>query len=165
MRFTRGRLSLVAAIASCAAPLAAHDTLAPTAQTAILPTEARSAAAVVEKFHDALRRGDTALASALLADDALIFEEGNAERSKQEYASHHLGADAAFSQAIAGSVTRRTGKAVGDLAWIASEGRIAGTYKGKAIDRITTETMVLRRSGKAWRIIHIHWSSAAAGKQ
>jgi hypothetical protein len=37
-----------------------------------------------------------------------------------------------------------------------------GTYKGKAVDRLTTETMVLRRVGAAWKIVHIHWSSAAA---
>ena len=46
------------------------------------------------------------------------------------------------------------------MAWIASEGRTTGTYKGKALDLVTTETMVLRRSGHGWKIVHIHWSSA-----
>lgn len=165
MHFTNVQAALLAAISSYEAPLAAHDAPVPAAQTLALPAEARAPAAVVDKFHDALRRGDTASAAGLLADNALIFEEGGAERSKQEYASHHLGADAAFSQAIAGRITGRRGMAAGDMAWIASEGRITGAYKGKAVDRITTETMVLRRSGKAWRIVHIHWSSAAAGQQ
>ncbi len=163
MHYTKVRIALLAAISSCAAPLAAHDAPAPAAHAVALPAGARAPAAGVDKFHDALRRGDTVSAAGLLVDDALIFEEGAAERSKQEYASHHLGADAAFSQAIASRITRRTGVAVGDMAWIASEGRTTGTYKGKAVDRITTETMVLRRTGKAWRIVHIHWSSAAAG--
>lgn len=57
----------------------------------------REAAAVVDAFHAALRRGDTRAAAALLSDDALIFETGGAERSKAEYAAHHLPADAEFS--------------------------------------------------------------------
>ena len=38
---------------------------------------------------------------------------------------------------------------------------MTGTFKGKAIDRDTTETMILRRIGGEWKIVHIHWSSAA----
>jgi ketosteroid isomerase-like protein len=108
-----------------------------------------------------LGRGDTRAAAALLADDALIFEEGSVERSKAEYVSHHLPADAAFSRVVSSTVTRRAGRSNGAVAWIATEGRIAGTYKGKAVDRMTTETMMLRRVGGAWRVVHIHWSSAA----
>ena len=37
---------------------------------------------------------------------------------------------------------------------------MAGIYKGKALDEVTTETMLLRRTGAGWKIIHIHWSSA-----
>ncbi len=36
-----------------------------------------------------------------------------------------------------------------------------GTYKGKPVDRVMTETMLLRRVGRAWKIVHIHWSSGA----
>ncbi len=124
----------------------------------------RRAAEVVHAFHTALRRGDTRSAAALLADDALIFESGGVERSKAEYAAHHLPADAAFSKAVPAARTRRTGYAIGDLAWIATEGRTTGTYKDKPVDRITTETMVLRRNGNSWNIVHIHWSSAAPGQ-
>ena len=159
MRFTNIQLVLLAAIAGCAAPLSAHDTKAPARQAVALPAEARAPAAVVDKFHDALRRGETAAAAALLTEDALIFESGGAERSKAEYAGHHLPADAAFSQAVSSVVTRRSGNVAGPLAWIASEGRTTGTYQGKPVDVVTTETMLLRRVGKAWRIVHIHWSS------
>lgn len=131
--------------------------------TAVAPS-ARSAAAVVDAFHAALRHGDTKAALSHLAENALIYEAGGVERGRQEYASHHLGADSAFSQAVPGQVTRRAGEAVGNVAWIATEGRTTGTYKDKATDRITTETMVLRRVGRAWTIVHIHWSSAARAK-
>ena len=121
---------------------------------------APSAAAVVDAFHAALRRGDRKAALALLADEALVFEEGRAERSKAEYASHHLGADSAFSQAVPGEKTRRRGDAAGDMAWVATEGRTKGSYRGTAVDRTTDETMVLRRLRGSWKIVHIHWSSA-----
>jgi ketosteroid isomerase-like protein len=126
-----------------------------------LPASVRTAAAAVDAFHAALKRGDAKAASALLADDALIFEEGGAERSKAEYAETHLPADIEFVQAVPSTVIRRSGRSLGSLAWIATESRMTGTYRGKAIDRRTTETMVLREVGKAWRIVHIHWSSGA----
>jgi ketosteroid isomerase-like protein len=119
------------------------------------------AVSVVEAFHSALRSGDAGAAAALLADDALIFEEGNAERSKAEYAHSHLQADIAFLGSVSSSTTKRESKSVGDLAWVASEGKLTGTYKNRPVDRSSTETMVLRRTERGWKIVHIHWSSAS----
>ena len=152
------KIVYLAALAAFSLPGQAHDS-AGSAAAATLAAPARGAAATVDAFHAALRRGDTRSAAALLADDALIFEEGGVERTKAQYAAEHLPADAAFAQAVASTVTRRTGDSNGAFAWVASEGRTTGTYKGRAVDRTTTETMVLRRSGRAWKIIHIHWSS------
>ena len=146
-------------LTALAAPAAAEAPNPPA-----LSASAQGAAATVDAFHLALRRGDTRSAAALLADDALIFEGGGVERSKQEYASHHLAADAAFSKVVRSQLTRRAGNSNGILAWIASEGRTTGTYKGKALDQITAESVVLRRTGRTWKIVHIHWSSAAATK-
>ena len=123
--------------------------------------QARPAVAVVDAFHAALRGGDTDAAQSHLAVDALIYESGGVERGRQEYASHHLGADAAFAKAVPSTVTRRSGVAAGDMAWIATEGRTAGIYKEKPLDRVTTETMILRRQAGVWKIVHIHWSSSA----
>ena len=134
------------------------------AEVGAVAPSARPAAAVVDAFHGALRRGDTKAALSYLAENALIFESGGVERGKQEYAAHHLSADAAFAQAVPGKVTRRAGEAVGNIAWIATEGRTTGTYKDKAVDRVTSETMVMQRQGKTWKVVHIHWSSAAGAK-
>lgn len=125
-----------------------------------LALEARDAAVVVDAFHAALKRGDTDAALAMLADDVLIFEGGGVERSKAEYAAHHLAADAAFSKAVSSVLTGRTAGASGNIAWVASEGRTTGEYKGRSIDVATTETMILRRTGDGWKIIHIHWSGS-----
>ena len=125
--------------------------------------EARDAATAVDAFHAALKAGDTTAALALLAPDVMIFEEGGAERSRDEYASHHLGSDAAFAAASEATVARRSGWADGDIAWITTEGRTTGEFNGRAVDRLTTETMVLKRHADGWRIHHIHWSSRAPG--
>ena len=147
--------SAVSAQAPAPAPAAAVDTI---------PAAARAAAAAVDSFHAALRRGDTQAALAMLSEDAIIFEEGGAERSRAEYAAHHLGADAAFAKAVPSTRTRRTGFAAGSLAWIASEARTQGSFNGRAVDRTNAETMVLRKVGRGWKIVHIHWSSAAGAR-
>jgi ketosteroid isomerase-like protein len=131
--------------------------------SAVAPS-ARPAAAIVEAFHSALRSGDTQAALSHLDKGALIYEAGGVERGRKEYASHHLGADSAFARAVPGTVTRRVGEAVGDFAWIATEGRATGSFKDNAVDRVTTETMILRRARGAWKIVHIHWSSAVRAK-
>ena len=136
--------------------------LAGTLASAAVAAPNSDAAAVVDAFHSALAKGDARAAAALLADDSLIFEEGGVERSKAEYVTKHLPADAAFSKAVRSSVTRRTSNRAGNLAWIASEGRTTGTFRGKAVDQVTTETMLVRLSGNDWKIVHIHWSSAPA---
>lgn len=131
------------------------------AQTALhLSVDAQAAVAAVDAFHHALARGDQAAAAAFMADNALIYESGGVERSKAEYASHHLPADAAFAKAVTRTTTRRQVRAEGALSWVASEATVKGTYKGRAINSRSVETMVLRLAGRAWRIVHIHWSSA-----
>ena len=158
-----GRAALFAALVASASPILSHGPVAKTAAAAsAVSPAARGAAATVDAFHAALRRGDTRSAAALLADDVLIFESGEVERSKAEDASHHLGADAEYSRAVPSSLTRRAGNASGAMAWIASEGRTAGSFHGKPLDQMTTETMVLRRAAPGWKIVQIHWSSAAA---
>lgn len=161
------RKILYAALAvSLASTAAAHPEEAPrpSDRSSTIAPLARPAAAVVDKFHGALGRGDTKAALAFLDEKVVIFESGGVERSKTEYASHHLGADAAFTQAVPGKIVRRTGDAVGNVAWIATEGRTTGTYKSKAVDQLTTETMVLRRIGGVWKITHVHWSSMKAAE-
>lgn len=132
----------------------------PVGETAVVADAAR----VVDAFHDALAKGDRGAAQALLDENVQIYEQGWVERSRAEYAAHHLDSDIAFSTATTLSRAARSGAVLGDLAYVSSEGKIAGTFKGKAIDSITLETMVLRREGSGWRIVHIHWSSRDAKK-
>lgn len=156
------RFQLALTLIASALPAAAHGPASKTVSAAALSRSAQSAAATVDAFHVALQHGDARAASALLSDDVLIFESGEVERSKAEYAAHHLAADIEFTKAVPSAVNRRAGHASGTIAWIASEGRTIGKFNGRSIDVATTETMVLQRVGTAWRIVQIHWSSAKA---
>jgi ketosteroid isomerase-like protein/mono/diheme cytochrome c family protein len=129
---------------------------APNAST--LPAAAAEPAEVVEQFQRLLARGDTTAAANLLDPAVLIFEGGGAEKSREEYASHHLKSDAAFMRSATVRQISRTGNATGDLAWIATESTIKATSP-KPLDLASTETMVLKRNAQGWRITHIHWSS------
>lgn len=142
-------------------PVGALAQAAPDPLVSITP-EAKAAAGVVDAFHAALDAGDTDAALALMAEDVMVLEEGGAERSRAEYASHHLGADAAYAAASVSTVTRRSGSAAGDTAWILTEGTTTGQAGNSATSRLTVETMVLVRGSNGWRIKHIHWSSRAA---
>lgn len=159
------RTSLVLAVSLAvisATPAFAQDHAhGPDHAAGAVAAEATDAATAVDAFHAALKAGDTAAALALMAPDVMIFEEGGAERSRDEYASHHLGSDAAFAAASEATLARRSGWADGDVAWITSEGRTTGQFNGRAVDRLTAETMVLKRHAEGWRIHHIHWSSRA----
>lgn len=117
--------------------------------------------ATVSAFHGALTRGDTTEVLSLLAEDALIFESGGVERSRSEYASHHLASDAEFSAAVQRTMIEQNSGGSGDIAWVTSVESVVGTFRGRPINSRSVETMLLRRIAGNWRIVHIHWSSAA----
>jgi ketosteroid isomerase-like protein len=152
---------LAAAVVFAASPISAQDHSQHAVEGAVAPAAA-DAATAVDAFHAALKAGDTDGALALMDPEMVIFEEGYVERSRDEYASHHLGSDAAFAAETQSVHTRRSGWALGDAAWIVTEGRTTGAFNGRVTDRITTETMVLGRTADGWRIRHIHWSSRAS---
>jgi mono/diheme cytochrome c family protein/ketosteroid isomerase-like protein len=123
-----------------------------------LSAEAAAAAAVIDDFQHRLHHGDTKRAAQLLDPSVLIFEGGNAEKSRAEYASHHLGADSDFLKKATVTPLLRKGEANGNLAWIATESEIS-TQGAKPLRLIATETMVLEKTAEGWRVAHIHWSS------
>jgi ketosteroid isomerase-like protein len=123
-----------------------------------VPSDSMAVAGVVDRYHGALAAGDSAVALALLADDAVIIESGDLE-SLQEYRSHHLPADIAFARAVktARSPTRVTVR--GDVAWTNATSTTRGIYRGKTVNSTGAESMVLTRGADRWTISAIHWSS------
>jgi ketosteroid isomerase-like protein len=144
-------LWLVVLLLGHAAPVAAAEL-----------ASADDATAIVDAFHAALKAGDTDAALALLDEGVMIFEQGYVERSKAEYASHHLVSDAEFSKAVVSKQTNRRSTIEGVLAYVVTESTSVGKFKDKDVDAISIETMVLRRTDAGWLIVHIHWSSRKA---
>ena len=120
---------------------------------------AQPAVAVVERFGRALAAGDLKTVEALLDTDVLILETGGAERSRAEYMGHHAISDAKFLKGSHHQLKRRTARSAGDMAWIGSESELHASKDGKPLTLLSTESMVLRKTGADWRIVHIHWSS------
>ena len=67
-------------------------TILPSTALAQWPVGEREVAAVVDSFHIAMGRGDSAAVLAFLAPDAVIVESGEVE-TLAEYRAHHLPAD------------------------------------------------------------------------
>ena len=126
------------------------------ASQAASPTETLSA------FHDALAGGDKAKALSLLAPEIAIYESGYVERSRDEYARHHLGGDMEFSKTAARRVLKQSERIDGNTAVVWEETETTGTSRGKPVHLFGTGTAVLKKEGDQWSIVHVHWSSRKA---
>lgn len=120
--------------------------------------DSASSIEAVERFHAAVALGDTATVLTLLASDVVIIESGEVE-SLGDYRSHHLAGDVQFSKAVPGSRSPMRAAVQGGVAWVSSTTAMKGTFNGRLIDSIGAELMVLTRTGTAWKIRAIHWSS------
>ena len=124
----------------------------------------RAALDAVKGFHAALSAGNSAAVQRALAPGVIIMEGGNVERSRDEYASHHLTSDLKFLRAMKYTLQRQSGDSVGALAWIASEATLTGESQGKPVELVSTESLVLKKTQDGWKIVHIHWSSRNRNK-
>lgn len=149
----------LAASAQTPSTHAHHPEHAKVVPGADVPTAAQAAVAVVDRFGKALSAGDLKTVEALLDADVQILETGGAERSRAEYLSHHAISDAQFLRGTHSDLKRRRARLDGDLVWVGTESELHATKDGKPLTLLSTETMVLKKSGADWRIVHIHWSS------
>ncbi|MHB8911646.1 MAG: YybH family protein [Lysobacter sp.] len=143
------------------APAAHSQQPEPTAAAPQLdvPAAAQPAVAVVERFGKSLAAGDFKTVATLLDADVLILETGGAERSREQYLGHHAIGDAKFLKGAHSELKRRRARIAGDLAWVGTESELHASKDGKPLSLLSTETMVLKKTGADWRIVHIHWSS------
>lgn len=149
-------------IAQDALVAAAHSSHAESTAPASQPdasADSQAVVAVVEQFGTALAKADFETVQALLDADVLILESGGAERSRDEYMAAHAIGDAQFLKGTHSQLTQRRTRVDGDLAWVGSESELHASKDGKPLTLLSTETMVLKRTGADWRIVHIHWSS------
>jgi ketosteroid isomerase-like protein len=122
------------------------------------PSDSTTVAATVRAFHEALARGDSTAALALLAPDVIILESGGRE-DLDEYRAHHLSADIEFARSVPSRAGPMQVTFVGDVAWASSTSETTGTFRERPISSVGAELIVLSRHEGGWRIRAIHWSS------
>ncbi len=114
---------------------------------------------VVDEFNAAIVAQDRATVERSLDPAVQIFESGYVERSREEYLGHHFLEDAKFAKGLKTRILKRGETQSGDVAVLWSETATEGSYEGKPVKLLGTETMVLKQVDGQWRIVHLHWSS------
>ncbi|MCJ7500541.1 nuclear transport factor 2 family protein [bacterium] len=129
--------------------------------TALVPGTAAAGAPEerVAAFHQALLDGDIEAVKGMLAEDLLLFEDGQAETSLKHYAEGHLKDDIAFSAESKRKLEWQTSWIEDNTATVSSTYDLKTKYKGKCYHLKTAETMTLKQTDGQWVIVHIHWSN------
>lgn len=115
----------------------------------------------VQAFHDAMKRADREAVLALMTPEATVYEMGYVDADREVYSGPHLKADMALAVKVQREVLNSRSGRHGNQAWVLNEYRVTGRYRGKDIDSLGTETMLLEKRAEGWRIHHIHWSQHA----
>ncbi|MGI8617672.1 MAG: amidohydrolase family protein [Gemmatimonadaceae bacterium] len=139
------------------------EPLAPSFTPSFTPSYAPDSAAIVatvERFHAALAAGDSTAALSNLDHDVVVLESGGVE-TREQYRSHHLAGDIAFSRAVPSTRGPMRVRIERDVAWVSSTSVTQGEFNGRAINSAGAELMVLKRTPVGWKIVAIHWSSRA----
>ena len=122
------------------------------------PTDSAQVAGVIVAYHDAMKKGDSTAALAMMTMDAIVLESGGVE-TREEFRAHHLPADIRFAQAIESKRGPILVRVQGNTAWASSTSTTQGDYNGRAINSNGAELMVLTKTAQGWKIAAIHWSS------
>lgn len=144
----KGVVGLLVALMA-AAPLAAAEPVR---------SDSTDIVAAVNRFHAALVAGDSAAVDRLLSPQVVILESGGVE-TRTQYLGGHLKGDMAYAQAVPSERGSVAVMIKGDVAWASSTSTTKGEYRGRAINSVGAELMVLVRTAAGWQIAAIHWSS------
>lgn len=124
-----------------------------------LPALAATPTETMDAFQRALAEGKREQALALLSPKVQIFESGYVERSRDEYAAHHLDGDIDFLRKTQARLLRHAEQREGSTAIVMRETETTGSYQDAPVHAIGLETAVLEKHGDGWLIVHLHWSS------
>ena len=130
--------------------------LAPAVQSAGKPSEA------LDDFQKALRTNQPDKAVEALARDAVIYEQGFAETSRDEWVRKQLGNAIAFARDTERRVVRRQAGEAGNAAWVISTTQTLIDVSDRKVMLEGAETAILRREDSDWKIVHLHWSAHEA---
>jgi ketosteroid isomerase-like protein len=149
-------ISLFAALVLSSSPSAQSQTDKPSFS---FPKDSAAIIRTTSQFHSALKRGDTATIRKLLARDLLVLEGGEVE-TREQYLANHLAADIEFAKAVRETRTPVSYTREGNVAWLVSTSTASGSFRGRDINSVGAELLILSRTNSGWQIRAIHWSSA-----
>ena len=139
--------------------LFAFIALLPLVNSADAQSDSATVIGVASRFHAALEAGDTAAVKTLIATDLQVLEGGEVE-SRAQYFAHHLAADIEFAKAVPSKRAVISYTREGNVAWLVSTSTSTGTFRGREVNSLGAELMILGRTPEGWRIRAVHWSSA-----
>lgn len=132
----------------------------PSARAQVTVNDAAGVVAIVEQFHAALKSGDSSFVMRLISEDAVMMEGGTVE-NRALYVANHLPADIELEQAVPVVRSPIRAAVLGDAAWATSTYEVVGTFKGKPVNALGTELIVLSKVPDGWRIRALSWTSRA----
>ena len=128
--------------------------------TLSLPTTAQDAAltSAIQNYDRAFRSKDVETIRSLLAPEVLLYEHSVRNDGLQDVFENHLKPEIVEFEnlQLAFSDIRITSGA--DLALVTRQYRIQGRLDGKEVNATGNETIVWKKMGTHWKIIHIHYS-------
>jgi hypothetical protein len=152
-----GILFALAALCTPGSSSAAHGSSG--VRSVVSLSDSAAVVETVSRFHAALEAGDTATVKTLIGPDLQVLEGGEVE-NRAQYFAHHLAADIEFARAVRSVRTVVSYAREQNVAWLVSTSTASGNFKGRDINSIGAELMILSRTQAGWKIRAIHWSSA-----
>ncbi|MGQ0622932.1 MAG: nuclear transport factor 2 family protein [Panacagrimonas sp.] len=127
--------------------------------TMVTLVQAASPTETLDRFHQALRENNPSDALTHVAPDAVIYEQGFAENTRDEWVRGQLQDAIAFAKLTERTTLRRELHQSHDLAWVLSSTATTGIFDGRPLALEGAETAVLRLESGIWKIVHLHWSA------
>ena len=116
--------------------------------------------AALDRFDRAYRDKDVETVKSLLAPEVLLYEHSVRNDGLQDVFENHLKPEILEGQDLQldYSDVRITTEA--NLALVTRQYRVHGKLGARTIDATGNETAVWRKTGGAWKVVHIHYSHA-----
>jgi ketosteroid isomerase-like protein len=114
--------------------------------------------AAIATFERGLNERKLPLIESVVADDLVVFENGERNDGWKDFRDHHLVPEMA-EPAPAGATTELVRiKATADMAWAYSKTTFESTRRGQKREVTLWSAYVLERRGGQWKIVLLDWS-------
>ncbi len=118
---------------------------------------------VVDEIARSFERGDLASLDTLYHDSVTVFEGANVDRGWLAYRDGHLAPELEMLAERRMQVDDLRVRLAGSTAWATFSYRLAAVADGEPVSARGVGTLVLRRLGGRWLVVHSHTSAVSGG--